>query len=228
MAVKLYQGHSPHLSHAEVNVVIDVIRAFTFAHYAFIQGVQEILLAGTTDSAFRMKEDYPEYMLAGETNGLYIAGFDLDNSPVSLLQADLQGRTLVQKTTNGVKAALNALDAKHVFVTGFTNARTTAEHILQLCGVDQSIQIIASHPTGDEDLACAEYMKDILENGDSLLAAQTASRINTSEAAHKFYDLKRPEFRSGDIAMCLEELHTPFVMKVSQNNNLPRIVRVDL
>ena len=75
MAVKLYQGHSPHLSYAEVNVVIDVIRAFTFAHYAFIQGVQEILLAGTTDSAFQMKEEYPEYMLAGEKNGLYIDTF---------------------------------------------------------------------------------------------------------------------------------------------------------
>jgi len=228
MAVKLYQGHSPHLPHAEVNVVIDVIRAFTFAHYAFLQGVKEIVLAGTTDSAFQMKEEYPEYMLAGETNGLHIDGFDLDNSPVSLLRADLKGKTLVQKTTNGVKATLNALNARHVFVTGFTNARITAEHILKTYGSDQSIQIIASHPTGDEDLACAEYMKDILEHGDSPLAPQIMCRIKASEAAHKFYDVNRPEFRSGDIELCLEPLNTNFVMKVIQTNNLPRIVRVDL
>jgi len=228
MAVKLYQGHSPHLPYAEVNVVIDVIRAFTFAHYAFIKGAKEILLAGTTDSAFQMKEVYPEYMLAGEKNGLHIAGFDLDNSPVNLLKADLKGKTLIQMTTNGVQAAINALNAKHVLVTGFTNARTTAEHILKAYGADQRIQIIASHPTGDEDLACAEYMKDILENGDSPLAAQTASRIRTSEAAHKFYNIHKPEFRSGDIELCLDELNSTFVMKVSQTNNLPRIVRVDL
>ncbi|MCL6601583.1 MAG: 2-phosphosulfolactate phosphatase [Paenibacillus sp.] len=227
MAVKLYQGHSPHLPYAEVNVVIDVIRAFTFAHYAFIRGVKEILLAGTTDSAFQMKEEHPEYMLAGEKNGLHIAGFDLDNSPVSLLGADLLGKTLVQMTTNGVKATLNALHAQHVFVTGFSNARTTAEHILTTFGAHQNIQIIASHPTGDEDLACAEYMKAIVENRDSH-PAPIASRIQTSEAAHKFYDVNRPEFRSGDIELCLEELNTPYVMKVSQKNNSPRIVRVDL
>lgn len=227
MAVKLYQGHSPRLIRAEVNIVIDVIRAFTFAHYAFIQGVKEILLADTIHSAFQVKAKYPEYMLAGEKNGLYIAGFDFDNSPASLLEADLNGKTLVQQTTNGVKAALHALDARHVFVTGFSNARTTAEHILQTYGPDSTIQIIASHPSGDDDLACAEYIKDIIENGSIRLAAPTAARIKNSEAAHKFYDDNRPEFRSKDIEICLEERRMGFVMSVIQNNNLPRIVRVN-
>jgi 2-phosphosulfolactate phosphatase len=227
MAVKIYQGHSHHLAHADVNVVIDVIRAFTFAHYAFIKGAKEILLAETTHSAFQVKERHPEYVLAGEENGLHIAGFDLDNSPMSLLEADLAEKTLVQKTTNGVKAALNSLNARHVFVTGFSNARTTAEHIKTTYGKDQKIQIIASHPTGDEDLACAEYMNDIIEDRDCRLVAKTASRIKRSEAAQKFFDNNRPEFKSGDIELCLEELDFDFLMKVNQKNNLPRIVRVD-
>jgi 2-phosphosulfolactate phosphatase len=227
MAVKIYQGHSRHLGHADVNVVIDVIRAFTFAHYAFVKGVEEILLAETIHSAFQMKERHPEYVLAGEKNGLYIVGFDLDNSPMCLLETELAGKTLVQKTTNGVKAALNSLNARHVFVTGFSNARTTAEHIKKTYGTDQKIQIIASHPTGDEDLACAEYMKDIIENRDCRLAGKTASRIKRSEAAQKFFDDNRPEFKSGDIELCLKELDFDFLMKVKQKNNLPRIVRVD-
>jgi 2-phosphosulfolactate phosphatase len=228
MTVKIFQGHSHRLPQADVNVVIDVIRAFTFAHYAFIQGAQKILLAGTKDSAFQLKEEHPEYLLAGEENALYIAGFDFDNSPVSLLGKDLTGRTLVQKTTNGVKAALNALNASHVFVTGFSNARTTADYIRETYGADINIQIIASHPTGDEDLACAEYMRDIVLNRDYSLSSETAVRIRQSEAAQKFYDDNRPEFKAGDIAMCMEERSSGFVMEVGRNNNLPRIVRVKL
>ncbi|OMP67349.1 2-phosphosulfolactate phosphatase [Domibacillus epiphyticus] len=227
MAVTIYQGHSCHLARADVNVVIDVIRAFTFAHYAFIKGAKEILLADTIHSAFQVKERQPEYLLAGEKNGLYIAGFDLDNSPKSLIETELEGKTLVQKTTNGVKAALNALDAKHLFVTGFSNARTTAEYIEETFGADKKIQIIASHPTGDDDLACAEYMKDIIDNRDCRRAAEASSRIKGSESAQKFFDDNRPEFNSGDIEMCLKELNSHFVMKVNQKNNLPRIVRVD-
>ncbi|MET1029577.1 MAG: 2-phosphosulfolactate phosphatase [Domibacillus tundrae] len=226
MAVKIYQGHSHHLTRADVNVVIDVIRAFTFAHYAFIRGAKEILLAETIDSAFHLKEKHPEYMLAGEEKGLPITGFDLDNSPQSLLEADLAGKTLVQKTTNGVRAALNALNARHVFVTGFSNARTTAEYIKKTYGADQKIQIIASHPTGDEDLACAEYMKDIIEDRECQLVTWPAPRIKGSEAAQKFYDDSRPEFKSGDIDLCVEELELDFLMKVNQENDLPKIVGV--
>jgi 2-phosphosulfolactate phosphatase len=228
MAVKIYQGHSHHLPHADVNVVIDVIRAFTFAHYAFIKGAKEILLAETIDSALRLRGKHPGCMLAGEENGLYIQGFDFDNSPLSLLEADLAGKTLVQKTTNGVRAALNALNARHVFVTGFSNARTTAEFIKKMYGADQKIQIIASHPTGDDDLACAEYMKDIIEGRDCQLVAGTVLRIKGSEAAQKFYDDSRTEFKSGDIELCAEELEFDFLMKVNQENNLPKIVGVDL
>ncbi|WP_410511324.1 2-phosphosulfolactate phosphatase [Paenibacillus sp. BR2-3] len=228
MPVNIFQGHSHHLAHADVNVVIDVIRAFTFAHYAFIKGTKEILLAETTDLAFQLKEEHPEYMLAGEINGLYIAGFDLDNSPVNLLETELAGKTLVQKTTNGVKAALNALNADHVFVTGFSNAKTTAEYIEKKYGAHQKIQIIASHPTGDEDLACAEFMKEIIENRDYKLAGDTALRIRKSEAAHKFFVDSRPEFKAGDIELCLDELSFNFVMKVNRKNNFPRIERVDL
>lgn len=228
MAVKIYQGHSPELAYADVNVVIDVIRAFTFAHYAFIKGVKEILLAQTTDSAFQLKKKYPGCLLAGEENGLYIPGFDLDNSPMSLLDKELAGKTLVQKTTNGVKAALNALQADHVFVTGFSNARTTAAHIQKTYGAKKTIQIIASHPSGDDDLACAEYMKDIIETKSCRLAAAAASRIKGSEAAQKFFDANRPEFKSSDITLCAQELNFSFLMKVVQKNNLPRIVRVEL
>jgi len=57
-----------------------------------------------------LKASDPALLLAGEIKGLGIPGFDLDNSPYRVAQAKLEGRRLVQKTTNGVKATLAALD----------------------------------------------------------------------------------------------------------------------
>ncbi|WP_050183049.1 2-phosphosulfolactate phosphatase [Domibacillus robiginosus] len=228
MTVQIYQGHSHQLSCADVNVVIDVIRAFTFAHYAFLKGAKEIFLAETVHSARQLKEKTPQYMLAGEEKGLHIPGFDLDNSPAGLLEANVEGQILVQKTTNGVRAALHALNASHVFVTGFSNAKTTAQHIRQLAGPHADINIIASHPSGDEDLACAQYMKAIIEGQAGCFRDDTISRIRAAEPAQKFFDADRPEFNPADIDLCVKELDTGFVMKISEKNNLPRIVRVNV
>src|SRR5699024_10460482 len=121
---------------------------------------------------------------------------------------------LVQKTTNGVRATLNCLSSEHVLVTGFTNAKTTSEFIkYQLFNEIDSVNIVASHPTGDDDLACAEYMKSILEGDKSISAEEVIQRINQSHVAAKFLDEENPAFASEDIVECTKELDTNFVMK---------------
>ncbi|AZK46340.1 2-phosphosulfolactate phosphatase [Paenibacillus lentus] len=229
MTIKIIQGHNQQPGTSSVNVIIDVIRAFTVAHYAFIKGVQGIILAGTLDEAFHLKKQYPGVLLAGEIKGLPIAGFDLDNSPVRLHNANLRGKFLIQKTTNGVKAALNSLNADHIFVTGFTNARTTASFIKKKLlkeDIDMPIHLIASHPSGDDDLACAQYIAGILQNSDRFSTDETIQRIRKSEAAKKFYDPAKPDFLQEDIALCTQELPAEFVMKVNYKDELPLIEKV--
>lgn len=213
---------------SHINVVIDVIRAFTVAHYAFINGVQGIILAGTLDDALRLKKIDPDFLLAGEIQGLPIPGFELDNSPVRLHNLDLREKFLIQKTTNGVTATLNALSTEHLFVTGFTNARTTAEFIkrnLLKKDDDMIINLIASHPSGDDDLACAQYISEILQDTNRISAEETIERIRKSEAAEKFYDNEKPEFLQEDISFCIQELPSDFVMKVNLNKSNPLIER---
>lgn len=230
MSIQIIQGHNHELEDSQINVVIDVIRAFTVAHYAFINGVQGIIMAGTLDEAFSFKKKYPEFVLAGEVQGLPIPGFELDNSPVRLHQLDLRGKHLIQKTTNGVTATLNALNAEHLFVTGFTNARTTAEFIMRKLLKDDTmtINLIASHPSGDDDLACAHYISEILQNSNRISADETIERIRKSEAAEKFFDEEKPEFLQEDILFCTKELLSDFVMKVNCNHNIPLIERVQV
>ncbi|MFX3631378.1 MAG: 2-phosphosulfolactate phosphatase [Candidatus Pristimantibacillus sp.] len=230
MSIQIIQGHNHKQEASQVNVIIDVIRAFTVAHYAFINGVKGIIMAGTLDEAFGLKKKYPEFALAGEIQGLPIPGFELDNSPVRLHQLDLRGKHLIQKTTNGVTATLNSLEAEHIFVTGFTNARTTAEYILKKLPKQETmtINLIASHPTGDDDLACAQYISEILHNSNRISADETIERIRKSEAAKKFFDDEKPEFLQEDILFCTKEIFSDFVMKVNCNHNIPLIERVQV
>ncbi|MGP0584781.1 2-phosphosulfolactate phosphatase [Paenibacillus timonensis] len=226
--IQIVQGNNHRLADAEVHVVIDVIRAFTVAHYAFIRGAQRIILAGSLEEAFHYKRDHPDFLLAGEIKGLPIPGFDLDNSPVRIALANLAGKTLIQKTTNGVEATLNSLNAKHIFVTGFSNAATTAAWIksrLMSLGPELSLHLIASHPTGDDDLACAEYIAGILSGDGRPTAAQTLERIRGSSAAAKFFDPEQPAFLPEDMELCLQERSAEFVMKVAIRDGIPIIER---
>lgn len=253
MRIEIVQGHDICLPDARVNVVIDVIRAFTFAHVAFRRGAQQILLARSVDEAFALKTNDPdlllvsghrrgwadrardlraaesELLLAGEVDGLGIPGFDYDNSPFRLLAADLTGRRLVQKTTNGVTAALNALNADEVLVTGLTNARATASRIAKLLAGQPGaplVHLIASHPTSDEDMACAEYIRGRLDGTGEPGEEETAGRVRESAAARKFHDPAQPLFDPRDIRICEQFWEESFVMRVNAASTYPYIERV--
>lgn len=231
LKIKIYQGNDHLLQPSDITVVIDVIRAFTVAHYAFLKGVEKILLVATIDEAFRIKEQFPKYLLAGEVMGLSVEGFDLDNSPVSLMSKNVTGKTLVQKTTNGVKATLHSLKAESLFVTGFSNARTTAlfiKEMVQGLKSEPQINIVASHPKGDDDLVCAEFIKGILEGREVLTEKDVIGRIQNSEVAAKFFDPEKPEFNPADIAYCVKEVPGTFLMKVNKNGGIPMIERVQI
>jgi 2-phosphosulfolactate phosphatase len=64
-----------------VVIVIDVIRAFSVAAYAFTGGAQAIWLVRTVEEAQAMRQREPQALLAGEVGGRLISGFDFNNSP---------------------------------------------------------------------------------------------------------------------------------------------------
>lgn len=229
MQINIVQGHDPDSGHAFANVVIDTIRAFTVTHFAFLSGVRSIYLARSVEEALFFRKEHPDCLLAGEIQGLPIAGFDLDNSPARIDRIPLDGRRLVQKTTNGVMAALNALNAEYVLVTGLSNARSTANflgrELRQRSPLAPVVQLIASHPSGDDDLACAQYIQGILNLSGSPDLPDTVRRIRESEAAQKFLDPGRPEFPMEDLTYCTAELNTSFVMRVRHREGLAWIER---
>jgi len=229
--INIYRGeHAFGKNNSDVNIVIDVIRAFSLAHCALNRGAKKIHLVNNTEEAFSLKRKAPDIILTGEIGGYPIAGFDVDNSPSSLYRFNLKNKTLVQKTTNGVKAVLKCLQASYVFVTGFTCARSTAIHINNLIKSKdiRTINIITSHPSGDDDFACAEFIKAIILNQKHLSADKVSERIINSEAAKKFFNPNNDVFKEDDIKYCATEISSDFTMQVDASDSPPSIRKVAL
>ncbi len=216
--INIYQG-SDNFSvlDTDVTIVIDVIRAFTTSEVAFSKGVAEIIMVKETKDAFELKERNSNLILMGEVDALPISGFDFDNSPWRMLKSDvdLKRKTLVQRTTNGVKAVVNNFNPNHTLVTGFSNALVTAQYLEKYR--PNTVSLIASHPSSDEDLACAEYIQALLENihVDEKAIAQ---RIRHSVAAQKFFK-GNEAFLPQDIELSSKEKRqNNFVMTVTHSN----------
>ncbi len=225
--LRIVQGTAAPYPAADINIVIDVIRAFTVSHVAFLRGAREIFLVNTIEEALALREQHPGYLLAGEVEGLPIAGFDLDNSPHTVSQADVANKSLVQKTTNGVKATLLALDADTVLVTGLSNAKNAALYARQIAaGMPHcKINVVASHASDDDDLACAEYIRDHLLGLNAVKLEAIQTRIKTSRPAEKFLDTSKPEFDERELTICLAEVACDFVMQVDKRLPIPRIIK---
>ncbi|MGW4108415.1 2-phosphosulfolactate phosphatase, partial [Streptomyces sp. NPDC004976] len=103
-----------------VAVVVDVMRAFTVAAWAFAQGAEKIVLAESPGEALALRTRHPEWVALKD--GPPAPGFDLVNSPGLLRSTDLGGRTVVQKTTAGTVGALAVREASLVLCAGFVVA----------------------------------------------------------------------------------------------------------
>lgn len=198
--ISIYRGHTPPANPGGITIVIDVIRAFTTAHYAFGNGIQRIYLVATAAEALALKQQDEQLLLAGEVRALPIEGFDFGNSPYEIANAELAGKTLVHRTTNGVIATLACRDSAQVLVASLVNADATAAWVKQHRQPAQPILLVASHPTGDEDFACAEYLRGLL-GGPGISFEEAAERTLNARAALKFREGKHSRLRWQDIEM---------------------------
>lgn len=111
-----------------VAVVVDVVRAFTTAAWAFHLGVERIVLTDDLAEALRLKAGLPGSLALKD--GEPEPGFDLTNSPVHIRQrGDLRGCTLVERTTHGTIGAVAARAATALYCASFVCASATATAI---------------------------------------------------------------------------------------------------
>lgn len=224
MDIRIYQGRSPSMGPADVCVVIDVIRAFTTAQVAFARGANDILLAADVDGAFELARSHSGFLVAGERDAVKVEGFDLGNSPAEFDEADIRGRGVVMTTTNGVRAALHANRFGPAVACGYRGADAVVRWLERRRDTDV-VNLLASHPDGDEDLACAEYLRGRLLGRDQPSPKSVEARIRGSLAAQKFLDPQRPEFDPSDVEYCATRVDDGFVMTIESHDDLVRLVQ---
>lgn len=229
--VAIFQGHRPELGPAAVRIVIDTIRAFTHTQVALERGVERVLLVASIDEARQRARQHPGWLLAGERDAIKPPDFDLGNSPALTARAELEGRTLVLTTSNGVQAVAHAARDFQglLLVTGLANAgstlRATTDHLSALPEHAQNVQILASHPKGDEDLATAQWLHARLHGEPSPDDDEAMERVWASRAAQKFADPARPEYLAEDIPFCARRADADFAMVVQRDGEDLWLVR---
>lgn len=200
-----------------VAVVVDVMRAFTVAAWAFGQGAEKIVLAESLDDALALKARHPDWVALKD--GPPAAGFDTVNSPGLLRSMDLGGRTVVQKTTAGTVGALAVRDASLVLCAGFVVAEATARLLRTRAGDRVTFVVTGEDGQADEDLACAQYIARRATGADPD-PAEFLRRAAASRAANELAEGVRQGVHPDDIALCLELDRFPFAMTAAPEDSL--------
>ncbi|WP_405757560.1 2-phosphosulfolactate phosphatase [Streptomyces sp. NBC_01420] len=200
-----------------VAVVVDVMRAYTVAAWAFARGAEKIVLAGSLDEALALKGRHPDWVALKD--GAPAPGFDAVNSPGQLRSRDLGGRTVVQKTTAGTVGALAVKDASLVLCAGFAVAEATARLLRERGGDDVTFVVTGEDGRAEEDLACAQYIARRAA-GEAVDAAPYLRRAGDSRAAAELAEGVREGAHPDDVALCLELDRFPFAMVATPEDSL--------
>ena len=168
-------------------VVVDVLRAFSTAAYAFAAGARAVV----------------------------VAGLDFGNSPASVAALDLAGTTLIEYSAGGVRGLIDCDHADEVLAGSLVCARATAEyiHALEPALVTFVITGLWTDRDGDEDHACADLIEAYLI-GLSPRLATFEERVRQSDFGRRFGDPDHPHLPIDDLDLCARADRFGFAMPI--------------
>lgn len=198
-------------------LVIDVLRAFSNAAYAFSRGTKEIILVSTVEEALALKAQIPNSKAMGEVGGLPPKGFDFGNSPTQILEEELTGLTLIQRTGAGTQGAVRCVNADVLLATSFTVTEATIKHVLKMAPSEVTFVVTGGY-NNDEDVACAEYLEALLK-GQNPETRSFIKRVYDSRDAIQHLDPNQPDFPESDLEYCTRINAFDFAMPITRKNN---------
>lgn len=214
-----------------LTVIIDVFRAFSVACYVTANGVEELIPVGNIETAYRLKKDYPEYILMGERGGIIQPGFDYGNSPSHIESVNFTGKTVVHTTSAGTQGIVNAVHADEIITGSFVNVQAIIEYIRMRNPESVSLVCMGWEGTeeADEDTLCAQYIKNALEGKPNDFEDMVRYLRDESKTG-KFLDVKgEASVPSEDVDLCLSLDHFNFVLKVeSYGGSLLHLRKIEL
>ena len=201
-----------------VVVVIDVLRAFSTAAYAFGAGAESIMLVSEVEEALSFKAQQPNSLVMGEVHGIKPEGFDFGNSPTEIAFQNLKGKSLIQRTSAGTQGVIRSINTIKLFTASFVVANATVRAIQQLDPNEVSF-VITGRYFDSEDKACADYLAARLcgQNPDP---APYLERVrNSPELEHMSAD--QFPYLESDVDHCTRLDAFPFAMPVTREQGRP-------
>ena len=201
-----------------VVIIIDVLRAFSTAAYAFSRGTKEILLVSTVEEALLLGSQIPNSKVMGEVGGLPPDGFDFGNSPTHINKENLSGMTLIQRTGAGTQGAVRCRKAETMLAGSFVVASATVRLVKKLQAAEVTFVITGQlFSGGDEDLACAEYIEALL-NGYLPERKPFIQRVFDSRDALQHLDPLQIAFPRSDLDYCTQIDNFDFAMPITRED----------
>jgi 2-phosphosulfolactate phosphatase len=139
-------------------VVVDVIISSTSIVRLLEAGARYVRPFADADRARGFKRETEEAILVGEDGGDPIEGFDLSPLPSRIADADVAGRPVGIRTSNGTRAMDRIGASEGLFVGSTVNARAVADRLRER---DRDVWIVAAGRQGSptpEDIAGAELL----------------------------------------------------------------------
>jgi 2-phosphosulfolactate phosphatase len=218
--------HTPEEVVAECAVIIDVLRAFTTAAFAFSAGAHKIIPVSCPNEALHLKRQNGDYLLIGEVQGKPIPGFDFGNSPTEIKHLDLRGKTIVQRTSAGTQGIIRSSKSRKILISSFVVAEATCKRILNLNPGKVSF-VVTGKCNGDEDLALADYLESKLKNNSQPDATTFIQRVIFSPEGSIFSSSQHPYFPLSDLRHAISVDLFPFAMELWCDGSLSAIYPVD-
>jgi 2-phosphosulfolactate phosphatase len=198
-----------------LTVIIDVFRAFSVACYAFGNGTEKIIPLGDINIAYKIKKENPEFLLIGERGGKKPEGFDYGNSPTQIENVDFTNKTIIQTTSAGTQGIANATNSTEIITGSFVNAQAIINYIKKQN--PKKVSLVAMGSAGiritDEDILCAEYIKNALENKSNNFS-KIIEHLREYKSAHKFFNPDIDWAPEKDFDLCLTLDKFNFVLRV--------------
>ena len=201
-----------------VVIIIDVLRAFSTAGYAFSRGAKEIVLVSTVEEALSLKSQIPNSKAMGEVGGLPPEGFDFGNSPTFIREQELSGITLIQRTGAGTQGAVRSRNARVLLASSFVVAQATVQTISRL-RIDEVTFVITGRweERGDEDLAYAQYLEALLKS-ERPDPKPFVRRVYESRDALQHLDPAGIAFPLSDLDYCTQIDRFDFAMPITRED----------
>ncbi len=204
-------------------VVIDVLRSFTTAAYAFAAGAVDILPVDTPDEARTLRTHFPKALTIGAIGGGWpIPDFDFSNSPAQVANQNFRGRRLIQCTAAGVRGLVQCHQRADILMgASMVCARATAAFLLR-----HNPPVVTLVETGewtdrdgDEDRACADYITALLEGRDPD-PDPFIVRVRTSDFGRRFGNPAYPALDKADLDYASQADRFAFALQVERSDGM--------